>query len=533
MISIIIPIYNRELFLEKCLNSVQRQTFVDFECILVDNNSTDHSVEICQLFLSDDRFKLIHCQEQGVSHARNKGIEYASGDWIMFIDSDDYIADNFVEMLYKTMLDHPWYKCYTCESITLQHTNISIWNDLPEGERTKDDVANFNIWKRWATVWNALWAKEVFDHIKFNTNVKLGEDELVDIEYWMRYGKLYHIKYRGYFHYVNTSSISVDQDNYKHSTMLLLCLVENLIHKYDNLTKEVENAIRYIYNVKYSDKYPGIDYVVPYTNATKDKIKALMQFYNYEGMVDDDEELAKRYNTEDTIFNMSIRSVARNLPFIRLIHLIVEDETHIPDWIDIEKVHIVYHKDFMEDYPSYNPCCIEYCLGNIPFLSEKFLYANSDYIATKELSADDFFDEDKTRNRFRTATQSDKQCDIIFNNSYSLIFNEGTPLSPIKHFFTPMVTKRVKEVQELYKDKLVYTKFRSSANYNQYIYPLYDLKIGAISESTLICYTTEGEFDIQKWQRADVVCLENIDDTNPLITVFGHFFHFEKCKYEK
>lgn len=100
LVSVIIPVYNVEKFLEECLNSILRQTYKNLEIILVDDGSTDSSGTICDNYkLLDDRIKVIHKKNGGLSDARNAGIDVAIGDFISFIDSDDYVSEIFIEVL--------------------------------------------------------------------------------------------------------------------------------------------------------------------------------------------------------------------------------------------------------------------------------------------------------------------------------------------------------------------------------------------------------------------------------------------------
>ncbi len=102
LISIILPIYNVEQYLEKCLTSVCRQTYKNLEIILVNDGSTDSSLEICENFLkTDNRIKLYSKSNGGLSDARNFGVEVAQGEYITFVDSDDFIAEDYIEYLYN------------------------------------------------------------------------------------------------------------------------------------------------------------------------------------------------------------------------------------------------------------------------------------------------------------------------------------------------------------------------------------------------------------------------------------------------
>lgn len=100
MISIIIPVYNREKTLPRCLESVLSQTYKYLECILIDDGSIDGSLAICKEFAQrDNRVKVIHKKNGGVSSARNKGLALAKGEWVVFVDSDDFIKNNHLEVL--------------------------------------------------------------------------------------------------------------------------------------------------------------------------------------------------------------------------------------------------------------------------------------------------------------------------------------------------------------------------------------------------------------------------------------------------
>ena len=101
-ISCIIPIFNMENYLSRCLESIRNQTLNDFECILINDGSTDNSLEICQYYSNiDSRFKVYSVEKQGVSHARNTGLLISSGDYICFIDADDYVDNKYFSSMYE------------------------------------------------------------------------------------------------------------------------------------------------------------------------------------------------------------------------------------------------------------------------------------------------------------------------------------------------------------------------------------------------------------------------------------------------
>ena len=104
MISVIVPVYNVEEYLEECLESIRKQTYQDIEVILVNDGSTDGSQAICEYFCqTDKRFRLINQKNQGQSVARNHGVKESLGEYIMFVDSDDVVSLGLLEQLMKYM----------------------------------------------------------------------------------------------------------------------------------------------------------------------------------------------------------------------------------------------------------------------------------------------------------------------------------------------------------------------------------------------------------------------------------------------
>jgi len=101
-VSIIVPVYNVAPYLEECLQSIARQSFGDFECIVVDDGSTDGSGEMCDSWAAcDPRFRVLHQENRGLSAARNTGLDVASGEYVQFVDSDDWVEPNYTEALLR------------------------------------------------------------------------------------------------------------------------------------------------------------------------------------------------------------------------------------------------------------------------------------------------------------------------------------------------------------------------------------------------------------------------------------------------
>ena len=139
-ISVIIPVYNVEKYLKKCIDSIINQTYYNLEIIIVDDGSPDNCPTIIDEYAKlDKRVKAIHKQNGGVSSARNLGLKYATGDYIIFIDSDDYLAINMIEKLYKAMINNNA-DMSVCQILRMQENSngeMVFLNDIKEPYKEK------------------------------------------------------------------------------------------------------------------------------------------------------------------------------------------------------------------------------------------------------------------------------------------------------------------------------------------------------------------------------------------------------------
>ena len=141
MFSIIIPIYNSENFLEECLNSIFRQDYSNYEVLMIDDGSTDKSSIIAEKYEEqDERFHLIKQENRGVSVARNNGIRHAKGDYVVFVDSDDYILSGYLSALNKELSDKDIIinrGYYSLSGLKKQHVENGLW-ELREREQVEN-----------------------------------------------------------------------------------------------------------------------------------------------------------------------------------------------------------------------------------------------------------------------------------------------------------------------------------------------------------------------------------------------------------
>ena len=180
-ISIIIPVYNVEQFLPQCLESVRNQTYQNLEVILVNDGSTDSCPQICEDYAAkDERIKVIHKRNGGLSDARNEGLKVATGDFISYIDSDDVVSANFCKQLLKTLLENKA-DVVECGFLTfLRDRDLEKFSSTTQ-EKTEifeTESALELLMKEYfkQVVWNKLYRREVVSDLKFPIG-KINEDE--------------------------------------------------------------------------------------------------------------------------------------------------------------------------------------------------------------------------------------------------------------------------------------------------------------------------------------------------------------------
>ncbi len=198
-ISIIVPVYKVENYLEKCINSILEQTFTDFELILVDDGSPDGSGQICDIYATiDRRVRVIHQENGGLSAARNAGLESATGRYIGFIDSDDYIHPKMYEKLYEALQKNKAdlsicnynyvdnYGNIDSEKQRKDHIVTEVLNREKAFEKIDPLVEGYSFY---VTAWNKLYKRELFKNIKFLKG-HVHEDEYIVHHIFSRCSKI-------------------------------------------------------------------------------------------------------------------------------------------------------------------------------------------------------------------------------------------------------------------------------------------------------------------------------------------------------
>ncbi len=190
LVSVIVPIYNIENYIGKCIESIVNQTYKNIEILLVDDGSLDDSYMVCESYAAkDNRIRIIRKQNGGLSDARNKGIDCASGQYIVFIDGDDYIKEDYIEKLFDTVKSNGA-DIAIC-SFCLVDDNGQILNtaqleELPsitDGYSVLSAVMTDYGYK-YVVAWNKIYKRCIFSNIRFDKG-KIFEDEYINFKmFW-------------------------------------------------------------------------------------------------------------------------------------------------------------------------------------------------------------------------------------------------------------------------------------------------------------------------------------------------------------
>ena len=182
LISVVIPVYNAEKYIRRCVNSIQNQTYHNLEIILVDDGSPDKSGQICdQLSKEDDRIRVVHKQNAGPGFARNAGIELMTGRYVTFIDSDDWIAEQMVEKMVEKFEISPEVDAVFCGYTEVDEKGEKIRAVEPNHIQTvcRNEGIKLIFGEYGTFLWNKMFRSNLLkENTLFDLELKIGEDEL-------------------------------------------------------------------------------------------------------------------------------------------------------------------------------------------------------------------------------------------------------------------------------------------------------------------------------------------------------------------
>lgn len=209
LISVIVPVYNVENYLGRCLSSICRQKYTNLEILLVNDGSTDASPQICENFAQKDaRMKVFHKSNGGLSDARNYGIEHAEGEYITFVDSDDFIGEEYIAILFDAM-------CNTNSDISICESQkfFRIENIPPKKQKINiKEYSGYEAFKGFCyqslpiTAWGKLYKRKLFEKIRFPKD-RIYEDFGTIYKLFLKANHVTYINDIQYFYFQRSDSI--------------------------------------------------------------------------------------------------------------------------------------------------------------------------------------------------------------------------------------------------------------------------------------------------------------------------------------
>ena len=216
LISILVPVYNTEKYVKNCINSIRNQSYKNIEIIIVDDGSTDESGNICEALLKEDtRIHLIRKKNGGVSDARNVAIKNATGAYFMFVDSDDYISEKCIEILYSNIKKNKA-SIAICQMIRTTNLNETSEESSFNAEVYSNEQALSEMFygKKFCTSpWAKLYSIDLFENIEFPLG-KIYEDLFTIYKVFHKSEKIVYCSFVGYFYYYRSEG-SIVVSNYR------------------------------------------------------------------------------------------------------------------------------------------------------------------------------------------------------------------------------------------------------------------------------------------------------------------------------
>lgn len=246
-ISVIVPIYNVEKYLERCVNSIINQTYQNLEIILVNDGSPDNCGTLCdKIAESDNRIKVIHKENGGLSSARNAGLDIATGEYVAFIDSDDWIEPDFVEVFEKLLTENNA-DFSACGMIT-DYGNAIVENnknDFKAFKADKKEIFNQIIINPdfYGYACNKLFKKDIICNLRFDETLMSCEDLDFCVRLAAKCNSAVYTKEK-FYHYMQHSASMTRETGYSPRKISVLKAYENILPYYEKFSPENLSIIR-------------------------------------------------------------------------------------------------------------------------------------------------------------------------------------------------------------------------------------------------------------------------------------------------
>lgn len=547
-LSIITINKNNVIGLEKTIQSVINQTFFNkIEYIIIDGLSTDSSFDIINQYKNLFSYWVSE-EDNGIYDAMNKGTQAATGEYLLFLNSGDILYHNkIIEEVYPKL-----------------NTYDIVYGGVEyEGEkhaiRIPPEKLDFLSFSKRRSVFHqgAFISRKLLLELPYDTSYKI----MGDMNFFFNAICVKKATYKRIYTKIaifDTNGISLREiyTKEKEKTKILL---NGIKYIEEEKTKNIFLKNLEVYN-RLINQLP-IDFVFPYVDNNDEnwinQYKYYCTIHNIKYNLED-----VRYRNYDTLKYL-LRGIAKNLPWIRNIYIIVEQESQVPEWLNRENVKIIYHKDIIPEklLPTYNSGTIEVYLKNIPDLSEYFIYGNDDMFPISPMTKSDFFDEDGLpKLKVKKDQMEDNwhpntyQCMVLNSNRISYddlsLKQEKNTLIRWNHTITPMRKSTWEGLFHRHQERIENScsTFRMPKNTTQELVNSWHFLSNKYCKNYTLQANYIGIKDIkdkngltEKMKDCQVICINdgNIDEDSLsfkevkeiILHEFKELFP-EKCKYE-
>lgn len=243
LISVIVPVYNAEKYLVRCIDSIINQSYKNLEIILINDGSTDSSSEICESYQEKDiRIQVIQKENGGPASARNAGLQIYAGEYLCFVDSDDWLANNYVSELYGLI------KKYDADIAACEYYNVDEYKTYPPCENVEIRICNnedflkicFSEMSISVVPWNKLYKRELYSEIRFPEDKMICEDVMPMLLAGEQTKRAVVTSNKLYYYYTNPCSLTHESYNPK---------VENFVEVWTAIQKYCLDKFPNLYSV--------------------------------------------------------------------------------------------------------------------------------------------------------------------------------------------------------------------------------------------------------------------------------------------
>ena len=249
MVSIIVPVYNAEKYLHRCVDSILAQTFTDFELLLIDDGSKDNSGAICDEYAAKDaRVYVFHKENGGVSSARNLGLDNAKGEWVVFVDSDDWVEEDYL----KCLIDN-YDNAFVVSSYIYERKNEFSYEKMNEGVMiiNSNCLTDILMSAAFTTPYSKLYDREILERegLRFNDKMTSCEDTLFVWTYLLYVDRVKTVNRYTYHYCITGNGLSSKRISINECTISLDCFYKLLL-RFKDKYKDFDIRVRHIWLVE-------------------------------------------------------------------------------------------------------------------------------------------------------------------------------------------------------------------------------------------------------------------------------------------